>query len=351
MMDKFDKLSTLNREKDNKVVVSVIEPKIEKKEPFQKKPTVFTAFLATLKQDKASLYPTSGAVLPNLSGTVSTFTALVFLSAVMVALWYFIDKTVFIPVAIVFLSVAIPCLILVFYYEFDMGHKIPLGRLLLLTIVGALTYVVVTQVITEIFYLVFYENFVDSIIAPIVTNVTIFAVIFFATSFFQSQSVRDYFLIVSFLIMGYVMCQCLVNAFSNLFIAGKVAGSTLYDVKLIIDNEEMLKESMDHVLDNMFYDFIVWPLLCSCWGTVYAYLTYYLAASKRKKHDIPKSMYLLIFLVIMLNILATTDTSMLSFNVILKSITTIISAYVLIKLLNFSFGDELPKPLTEKFKY
>lgn len=349
-MDKFDKLSLLSNKKDDEVIVSVIEPKIEKKEDVQKRPTVFSAFLATLKQDKSRMYPTKGAVLPNLRSTVNCFVALVFLSAVMVASWYFIDKMVFIPVALLFLSIAIPCLILVFYYEFDVGHQIPLGKLLLLAIVGALTYILVSQVISEVFYLIFYESLVDSVIVPIITNVVMFAVVFLATSFFQSRSVRDYFLIVAFLVMGYVMCECFVNGFSSLFISGKVGDNVLYNIRIIVDNEEMLEKSMKKLLDGMVYDFIVWPFLCSCWGTIYAYLMYYLADSKRKKNEIPRSMYLLIFLVIILNILAVADTSMVSFNVILKCITTAISVYILVKLLNFSFDENPPEPLTERFK-
>lgn len=346
----FDKLSRLNDKKDENVVVSVIEPVENIPVTNKTHPNVFSAFMANFKQDKELIYPSEGAVLPSLKGTLNTFITLIFLSAVMVALWYFIDRIVFIPVALVFLSVAIPCLIMVFYYEFDMGRSVPLGKLLLLFIIGALCYIVISQIMSEILYIMFDKSLVESVFMPIVSNVIVFAVIFLATSFFQSDSVRDYFLIVTFLVMGYVVCECFIKGFSSLFISGKVDGTTLYDVRIIIDNKDMLEKSMENLLSNLVYDFIVVPFLYSCWGTIYAYLVYYLAESKRKRNNIPKSMYLLVFLVIVLNILSKVDTAMASFNVILRFISVIISVYVLVKLLNFSFDEEPPRLLKDALK-
>lgn len=346
----FDKLSRFNDKKDENVVVSIIEPVEKIPQTNKSRPTVFSAFMANFKQDKELIYPSEGAVLPNLKGTLNSFIALVFLSAVMVASWYFIDRVVFIPVAIVFLSIAVPCLIMVFYYEFDVGRIVPLGKLFLLAIIGALCYIVVSQIMSEILYLMFDKSLVESVFMPVVSNIIMFAVIFLATSFFQSDSVRDYFLIVTFLVMGYVVCECIVKGFSSLFISGKVDGTTLYDVRIIIDNKDMLEKSMENLMSNLMYDFIVLPLMYSCWGTVYAYLVYYLAYSKRKRINIPKSMYLLVFLVIVLNILFKVDTSMPSFNVILRLMSAVVSVYVLIKLLNFSFDEAPPRLLKDALK-
>lgn len=348
-MDKFDKLSLLNDDKDENTVVSVIEPKIQKPVQTKKRPTIFSAFIANFKQDKELIYPSKGAELPNLSGTLTCLVSLVFLSAVMVALWYFIDKVTFIPVALVFLSTAIPCLIMCFYYEFDMGHTFPIGKLCLLIVIGALCYIVISQISAEMIDLVLNEAMINSIIMPIISNVVMFAVIFLVTSFFKSNSVRDYIMVVSFLVMGYVICQSFVKGFEELFISQKLDGSALYNIKVIVESEEMLEASMQNLLDGMFYNFILLPFLYSGWGAVYAYLIYYLAENKRKQRDIPKSMYLLLFLVIILNILAKVETAMVSFNVILRMLATIITVYILLKLLNFSLEEEPPRPLKEAF--
>lgn len=348
-MNKFDKLSLLNGEKSENVVVSVVEPKVQKSVQTKKRPTIFSAFIANFKQDKELLYPSKGATLPNLKTTIWCFFTLVFLSAVMVSLWYLIDKVVFIPMALVFLSVAVPCLIMCFYYEFDMGNAFPMPKLFLLVVIGGLCYVIISQISSELLGVIFNEALISSILMPVVSNVVMFIVIFLVTSFFKSQSVRDYIMIVSFLVMGYVICECFVKGFSALFISQKLDGGVLYNVKVIVGSEEMLEESMRNLLDGMFYDFIVIPFLYSCWGTVYAYLIYYLAESKKKQQEIPKSMYLLLFLVIILNILAKVETAILSFNAILRLISTITSIYVLLKLLNFSLDEDVPRPLKEAY--
>lgn len=347
-MNKFDKLSLYSDEKDENVVVSVIEPTVAKPVQTRKSPTIYTTLMANFKQEKELLYPSKGANLPNLKGTISTFSSLIFLSAVMVALWYLVDKVLFIPLALAFLSLAIPVFLMVFYYEFDMGHTLPLGKLFLLVIIGALSYVVLSQISSEILYLMLNESFVSSTIMPIITNVVMFGIIFVVTSFFKSDSVRDYILVVCFLIMGYVVCESFVKGFSSLFVSTKTDGGYLYNLKVIVDNEEFLEESMKSLMSNWLYDFVALPFLYSCWGTIYAYLIYYLADSKRKKREFPKSMYLLIFLVIMLDIFAKMDTSMTSFNVILRVVSVMISVYLLIKLLNFSLEEEPPKLLKKK---
>ncbi len=347
MMNNFDKLSLLSEKQDENAVKSVIQPKTPTPEAPKKRPTIFTAIFANFKQDKDLLYPSKGAVLPRLSGTLTTLVTLVFLSAVLVAMWYFIDKAAFIPVALVFLSISIPCLITVFYYEFDVGRTIPLGKLFLLMVIGALCYIVISQIMSDVLYLMLYQTIVDSVIMPVISNVVMFAVIFLSANFFKVQTVRDYFVVVAFLTMGYVMCESFTKGFSALFISSKIDEKTLYNIKVIVNNEEMLDLSMQNLLKNVVYDYIVIPILYSCWGTVYAYLVYYLMDSKRNRNSIPKSMYLLVLLVIILNILAFVDTSMVSFNIILRLISCVLSIYILIKLLNFSFDEEPPRPLTD----
>ncbi len=344
-MNNFDKLSLLNDNQDENTVKSVIQPKAPTLEAPKKRPTIFTALFANFKQDKELMYPNKDAVLPNLSVTMGVLVTLVFLSAVLVALWYFIDKVAFIPIALVFLSIAMPVFLTCFYYEFDVGRTIPLGKLFLIMVIGALCYVVISQVMSKVLYIMMYQSLVDSVIMPIISNVVMFAVIFLAANFFKCDNVRDYFVVVAFLTMGYVMCESFTKGFSALFISGRIDDKTLYNIKVIVDNEEMLATSMHNVLENLVYDYIIMPILYSCWGTVYAYLVYYLMDSKKNRNTIPKSMYLLVILVIILNILALVDTSMVSFNVILRLISCVLSLYILVKLLNFSFDEEPPRPV------
>lgn len=347
MMNNFDKLSLLSEKQDENAVKSVIQPKAPAPEAPKKRPTIFTALFANFKQDKDLLYPSKGAVLPKLTGTLGTLVTLVFLSAVMVALWYFIDKVAFIPIALVFLSISIPCFITVFYYEFDVGMTIPVGKLFLLMVIGALCYIIISQIMSEFLYIMLYQTIVDSVIMPVISNVVMFAVIFLSANFFKGETVRDYFVVVAFLTMGYVMCENLTKGFSALFISSKIDETTLYNIKVIVGNEDMLTLSMQNLLKNLVYDYIIIPILYSCWGTVYAYLVYYLMDSRKKKNTIPKSMYLLVLLVIILNILALVDTSMVSFNIILRFISCVLSIYILIKLLNFSFDEEPPQKILQ----
>lgn len=347
-MNKFDRLSLLELNKEENAVVSVIEPKIEKKEAPKKKPNILTAVFANFKQDKTVIYPAEGAVLPNLKGTMNAFVIMIFLSALFVAMWYFIDKLVFIPMAMIFLSTAMPIFIMTFYYEFDVGMKKPIGKLLMLVLVGALIYVMTKQLMSELLHLFMYSSLVDSILLPIILNVIIFIAIFIAANFFKGETVRDYFVIVSFLCMGYVICECLTKSFSKLFISGTIDSDTFYSLKVIVNNEQMLGLSMRNVLKNLLYDYILMPFMYSCWGTAYAYLVYYLIDYKKKKNSIPKSMYLLLLLITVLNILALVDTSMIYFNVVLKFITVGVSFLILIKMLNYSFDEEPPRMKPEE---
>lgn len=349
MTNKFDELSYSNENNDQETVVSVIEPKKPTVEAPKKKPTIFKALFANFKQDKELIYPSEGAVLPNLTRTLNTLINLIFISAVMVAMWYLIDKVVFVPIALIFLTIAIPSLVLIFYFDFDINRKIPLGKLFILMIVGALCYLAITQIMTEMLYIFLSPALVDSVIMPVISNGVMFFVIFLAANFFKGENVRDYFLIVAFFVMGFVMCMSFTKGFSALFVSNKFDQTTYYNIRVIVDDEEMLAQSLRNLLDNLLYDYIVLPILYSCWGTIYAYLVYYLIDSRKNRNNIPKSMYLLILLVIILNILAIVDTAMVTFNVILKFTSCAISIYILIKLLNYSF-DEEPPQLSIKLK-
>ncbi len=343
MMNKFDKLSLYDGKKEENASLSVIEAKVEENPPIKKKPTIFSAFIANFKQDKASIYPSKGAVLPDLTGTMRSFIINIFLSALFVAMWYFIDKAVFIPSALIFLSLAVPIFILIFYFEFAIGVSKPLGKLLVLTLIGAIIYVFTSQLMSWLSRLLTSTIIVNSILLPIVSNLVMFVAIFVAANFFQGKTVRDYFVIVAFLVMGYVICECFTKSFSKLFVSGAIDDDTFYSLKVIIYNDQMLSLSMRSVLKNLVYDYILLPLMYSCWGTVYAYLVYYLIDYKKKKNSIPKSMYLLVLLITILNILAFVDTSQIYFNVGLKFLSFAVSFYILIKILNYSFDEEPPK--------
>lgn len=339
-MDDFDKLSLLNENVKDEAVVSVIEPKKPEPVPPAKAPTIFTVFFANFKQDRELLSPAKGVALPCLRNTISAFVTLVFLSAVMVALWYFVDAIVYIPLALVFLSVSVPCLTTIFYYEFAESHTIKLSRLCFLIIAGALCYIMLGQLTTNVLDLFFYETLVDSIIMPAISNVVLFVVIYFAASFFKAESVRDYFMVVAFLISGYVICRGFVNGFTSLFLVTQSDNGSLFRLNAIVASEDMLKMSMQSLLDNLFHNYILTPILYTAWGVVYAYLVYYLIGSKKHSGGIPKSMYLLLLLIVVLDIMSEIDTSLEVFDIVLRVVSLVISLYMLVKMLNFSIRDK-----------
>lgn len=347
MMNNFDRLSRENKEKNENIAVSINEPEKKKKVDVKIKPTILSAVFANFKQEKENIYPAPGAVFPNFKGTLITFVMLIFFTAIMVAMWYFIDRVVFLPIALVFVSIAVPCLVIMFYYEFAMANKIPVAKLCLLIAIGALCYIIIYQVLTEFFLMLLDESLVRNLVVPLSSNILMFAVILLVSCFFTGNSVKDCFLVISFLMMGYVMCSCFTKGFVALFVPNTEVEGLPTNILAIIYNEEYLGKSLRNLLDNLIYDFMLMPVLYSCWGTVYAYLVYYLIESRKTRNPLPKSMYLLIVLVSCLDIMAIIDTTMTSFNIILKVVSLIVSLYLLAKMLNYSMDTTPPPPLED----
>ncbi len=341
MIDEFDRLSLDNENlSEESIGISINEPKQEISEVKTSKPHVFGAVLATIKRDNSVLYPAEGAVLPNLKHSLLTFFGLFVLAAVLIIVYSIITHLSFIPILLLFVAFAAPLLLLVFYHEFNYSNNVYVHRMVILFILGAVIYLIFSHLGDNFIATLFYQSIVDSIITPIALSMFIFIAIFLFASYFKVSAVSECFIIGVSIAMGYAACEILTNGFEALFIPTKIGTDLPYETEVIINQEAFLENSIKNLFDNWAYEYLLMPYLYACWATIISHLVFMLIGSRREKNEMPRSMYLLIMLVIVLHVIAVVDTSLGIFNVALRIVSLLASTFLLFKILNSSLNKE-----------
>lgn len=338
MKDNFEKLSLDNAQLPENTSISVIEPKTQEKTEKKVSRNVFTAFLATIKQDSAILSPEKGPKMPNLKYTVLMIISLLFISAFVVILQLFVDKATFIPILILFLStlVALPCVL--FYCEFNVERTFNFPKVAMLILIGFAFQVLLDYLCDSFLATIFYKWFIDSIIEPIIFNVLLFLVTFLFANFYKSKYVSECLLISICIAMSYSALEIAIDGFRSLFVMTQLDENYNFYTQVIINQKDALQLSITNLFENWFTKFICIPYVYSAFAGISGYLVSLLVNSRHSNGRLPRSMYLLLMLNVVLNSLMIIDTSFDVFNVVLRAISLICSTFLLVKILNMSLN-------------
>lgn len=336
MDNNFDKLSLDNKSFAENTAISVIEPKTPEKVEKKVNRNIFTAFLATLKQDTNVLVPNKGAKLPNLKYTILLIISLLFISAFVVILQLFVDKTAFIPIVIMFLACLVALPAVVFYYEFNVERTFTFNKIAMLILIGFALQVLLDYVCDTFLTTIFYKWFIDSLIEPVLFHVLLLLFTFLFANFYKSRYISDCLLISACIAMSYAFIEIIIDGFRSLFVLTQLDENYSVYTEIILNQNTALTNSLSNLFDGWFDKFIALPYIYSAFAGITGYLVSLLIDSRHSKNKLPRSMYLLLMVNILSHALMVVDTSFEIFNVILKIVALFVSTFLLIKVLNMS---------------
>ena len=343
-MSERDKLRRGNEDGEN--IVSVFEPtEAEDKTP-QKTENIFSVIMASIKQDNAFFKRADGSLrMPNLGYfylSVIMASALVLL---VVILNFVVGYKMLIPIVSFLLVLITPILSIVFFNSLNVNGKIGEFAVFFSFLFGFVIYVIL-NFISSLLYRFVAKEIIEQFGFPVVFSFLVFLTTFIMSNSFKTSKVSDCFLIAVTVAMGYCFSSNLVGTFGKLFVvSGSItAGSYVAPpgAGVIINTSDFLKENYAGIFDDWFFDYFALPFMYGCWAVVEGALVSYASESRQKKREIPRSVYLLIMLVIALNIFALWDTSVYYLTVIVKIVAFVTSTVFALLFIN-AYIKELSK--------
>ncbi len=334
--------NSINSQEDKDLVVSVIEPKKEEPSIVFKPPTIFSVILATIKDDKEYLNNINKTrTLPKLTNTILTMFVFLAIIILMLVMNTFVDKLIFIPFSMIFTSLAMPFLLLIFFYEFNNYNKVGFFKTFLSFLIGFFIFIIINLICkTYLFNVILTaQNFqIDNIAVPILFTLFVFLFTFFLSSAFKAQTISDCFLIAVALAMGYTFFSNITECFNSLFVSAQInIKGNAYPIDIIANDYEYLNISFNQLFENSLFKFVFTPYMYACFAVIIGFIVSMIA--KKEKH-VTKSIYLLLILVVVLNVILFFDSSIPSLNVILKIIPFLIASYLIVVIMNTTLNSE-----------
>ena len=331
-MSDFNELKRNNPSKDR---VEAVYQVVEEKPINVKSPNLFSLLMATIRRDKKYLESVNERkILPSFSYSFLTLIITVSLAVILVICYFSMDLVRFLPLIMIFCSIAIPIDILVFYYELNQERSINLFSLFVTVAFGFVFYLIIALIKRALLNtLSFYVN-VDLYIMPLMFTIFVFAATFMLANIFKATTLSECFMIATTLTMTYYAVGTLTGIFESLFI--NVPNEIKdYDVATAILNEDRyLSQSITNVFSDWFYKYVYTPVMYSAWAVVIGAVVSMSSKLRNNKGNVPKSIYLLLLLVILFNYISLVNTSIRLFDVILKFMAFIGSAFLTVKFIN-----------------
>lgn len=336
-MSDFDKLKKDSDYSDR--VEAVYQAKDEMQFVAVKKPTIFSVLLASLKRDNNYLENVNTAKkLPTLSNFILSVFIVFALTATLVICYFSVDKAVFIPLALVFCPLAIPSIILVFYFELDSDHSITMFKFSLTFVLGFVFYLFLNFLNKNVLYQISFYSNIEHYVYPIIYTFLLFVITFILANVYKATSLSSCFLIAVTLAMSCFVIENLTGNFSKLFLTVKkeqvIEGYLYPSVNAIIMEDSYLTQSISDLFDRWFQNFIFMPYMYASWAMIVGAVVSTVLEVRNKKGHSPKSVYLLLMLVLFFRYIADFSTSIELFDYILSFMSFIGTFYVSTRLLN-----------------
>ena len=319
-------------------VEAIYQPKNDTAPVAVKKPTIFSVLLATIKRDKDYLNNVSFVKkLPTLSFTVLSFFIVLALSLTLVVCYFAVDKVYLVPLIMAFCPVAIPVIMLVFHYELNDDGSFNFFKFALTFVLGFLFYLLLNAINKGIFYQISFYSSIENYVYPILYVIMLFLMTFLLANSFKVTTLSGCFLIAVTLSMSSFMLDTLTNVFNDLFITVKreelIEGYLYPSVSAIVREDGYLAQSVKNVFDRWFIDFVFMPFMIAAWGMIIGSVAAYSVGTKNKK-GVPKTIYLLLILVVFFRYIADISTTIAIFDHILRAMSFFGTLYISVRLLN-----------------
>ncbi len=342
-MSNFDRLSVDNNNKEN-LTVSVVEPKKKETNLPTKKPTIFSVIMASIKQDKTYLEKANQfKPLPIFKYTFLTFFSLVLLAILILVISITTLPVKTIPLLLLCLPSAMIALIIVFYSELNQYSKLNTFYVFFAFLTGILIYFIIDFLSTLVYRFISIQVF-NQIAQPILYSLFTFFFSFVLCNLFKTTKMGECFVVAVSISLGFYFITELTGAFSRLFVLDGTINTGSYIAPpgsgVIINNSEYLKNNLNSMLNSWAYNYLALPYLYACWATVIGFLVSFAAENKIKKREAPKSIYLLLMLVILLNAIAFMDTAMGYLSLILVIASVVGSSLLAIVFLNIYLQED-----------
>ena len=334
-MNDFEKLSTDSVDKD--AIVSVTEVKTPDPEVSEKKPNILTIFFATIKQDKAYFESDGTRRLPNLKYTILCILSAILITVFVLVMNFVIGYGMLIPIVSCLFTLVPPIIIIIFFFELDPERTINLFTLSIAFLLGFVSYVILNFVASFLYQLIPKER-IEQIGFPAVLAVICFLDTLLLANSFKTNKTGDCFLIAVTIMLGFCVTNNIVQSFDKLFVIDGMVSTGTYNAPpgagAIINTGEFLKGNYTNLFENWLFDYFVLPHLYACWAVVTGFLVSVTGESRLKKRETPKSIYLLLMLCILINVIAVIDTAIEYLEIILKIIAFIGSTALEITFIN-----------------
>lgn len=330
-------------ENDAEIVVSLIEPKLVGNNKKKNKNKFFTVLLSSLKADNFKPLEREirgdKAMIPVLKFTIISVFLTAILGVFMFCFRSFVSLKLLIPMILVYASLSIPIITLVFFVEFNTRKTIRTLNVVSMVVLGLLSCLLLQTFCYEVLIRFIQRTYLDAFIMPLIWTILLYFLLSIYCNVLKIEKMSECFLIAISFSAGYTFAKSLLSGFENLFVVTElnvIGHGSNYYLPVIINEAEDLAKSLDKMLSNWYLDFLFVPTLFACMSTMLGAVVSSREQSKKNKLPLQISMFLLIPLCIMLYAFSVIQTNFVSFNVIVKLLSLLASIFISLKLIDKS---------------
>ncbi len=345
-MSKYDELRATT-EKDDETVVSVHVPREITPLVKQKNPTVISLLISALKAEnfKRREFKENTAFNPPVPKfTLITFAFLLIITILLLVMETFMDLKIMIPLTLLFYVIAVPSILIVFFIEFNTRRSIYPLHIVIMLLLGIFSYAFVTTICDRFLITFVYENYIEYIGRPIAWTLILYIFVFICCNVLRVSKLPECLLVSVSFALGYSIAQSFLTGFESLFVSSKITidgtAGAFYNVGIIINDAEGLKQSLTQLKAHLFNTFIYMPLHFTSLSVVIAAVVSYKERTKIEKKPMIKSLYLLVILNIILYSISVVETNFILFDSILKTVAIVCSASISTKILDYALDKE-----------
>ncbi|MBQ2717820.1 MAG: hypothetical protein IJF75_04410 [Clostridia bacterium] len=345
-MSKYDELRATT-EKDDETVVSVHAPREISPVIKQKNPTVISILISALKSEnfkRREFKENATFSTPVPKFTLITFAFLLVITILLLVMETFVDLKIVIPLTLLFYVIAVPSILIVFFIEFNTRRSIYPLHIVLMLLLGVFSYAFVTTICDKFLITFVYENYVEYIGRPIAWTLILYVFVFICCNILRVSKLPECLLVSVSFALGYALAQSFLTGFESLFVSSKIAidgkVGAFYNVGIILNDTEGLKQSLSQLKAHLFNTFIYMPLHFTSLSVVVAAVVSYKERTKIEKKPMVKSLYLLVMLNIILYSISVVETNFILFDSILKTVAIVTSASLSMKILDYALDKE-----------